>query len=93
MQEAKANADAARADLSASRSAYWPTLNLAASTNWNGSRSTDYNLFNQRQVSLGLRWTLFNGFDRELTITQRSASLDLAEANAADARTRNWIPS
>jgi outer membrane protein len=85
LQEAKANANAARADLSASRAAYWPTLNLAASTNWNGSRSTDYSFFNQRQVSLGLRWTLFNGFDRELTITQRSASLDLAEANAADA--------
>ncbi len=85
VQEAKANAGAARADLNASRSAYWPTLNLSASTSWNGSRSTDYNLFNQHQVSLGLRWTLFNGFDRELTITQRSASLDLAEASAADA--------
>jgi outer membrane protein len=85
VQEAKANSNSARADLSASRAAYWPTLNLAASTNWNGSRNTDYSLFNQRQVSLGLRWTLFNGFDRELAITQRSASLDLAEANAADA--------
>jgi outer membrane protein len=85
-QEAAANASAARADLRASRAAYWPTLNLSASTSWNGSRSTDYNFFNQRQVSLGLRWTLFNGFDRELAIAQRSASLDLAEANAADAQ-------
>ncbi|HEY8256287.1 MAG TPA: TolC family protein [Gemmatimonadales bacterium] len=84
VQQAVANADAARANLRASRAAYWPSLNLAASTNWNGSRTTDYDLFNQRQVSLGLRWTLFNGFDRELTVTQRSASLDLAEATAAD---------
>jgi outer membrane protein len=86
VQEAAANATAARADLRASRAAYWPTLNLSASTAWNGSRSTDYNLFNQRQVSLGLRWTLFNGFDRELAVAQRSAGLDLAEANSADAQ-------
>jgi len=32
-----------------------------------------------------LRWTLFNGFDRELAVTERSASLDLADASAADA--------
>jgi outer membrane protein len=86
IQEAIANAVAARADLRASRSAYWPSLNLSASTAWNGSRSNDYDLLNQRQVNLGLKWTLFNGFSRELTVTQRSASLDLAEANAADAQ-------
>jgi outer membrane protein TolC len=86
VQEAVANADAARADLRASQSAYWPSLNLSASTNWNGSRTTDYDLFNQRQVSLGLRWTLFNGFDRELAVTQRSVALDVAEASAADAK-------
>ncbi len=86
VQEAVANADAARAGLRASRAAYWPSLNLAANTNWNGSRATDYDLFNQRQVSLGLRWTLFNGFDRELAVTQRSVALDVAEATAADAK-------
>jgi outer membrane protein TolC len=86
VQEAVANADAARASLSASRAAYWPSLNLSASTNWNGSRTSDYDLFNQRQVSLGLRWTLFNGFDRELAVTQRSVALDVADANAADAK-------
>ena len=86
IQEAAAHAVAARADLRAARSAYWPSLNLAASTAWNGSRANDYDLLNQRQLSLGLRWTLFNGFARELGVTQQSASLDLAEANAADAR-------
>jgi len=85
VQEATANSEAARANLRASRASYWPSLNLSASTNWNGTRSSDYALFNQRQLSLGLRWTLFNGFDRELTVAQRSASLDVAEASAADA--------
>jgi outer membrane protein TolC len=86
VQEAVANADAARASLRASRAAYWPSLALSASTSWNGSRTTDYDLFNQRQVSLGLRWTLFNGFDRELAVTQRSVALDVAEATSADAK-------
>jgi outer membrane protein len=86
IQSAGANAAAARASVRASRSAYWPSLTLAANTGWNGSRTTDYDLFNQRQLSLSLRWNLFDGFDRELSIVQRDAELDLAEANAADAQ-------
>jgi outer membrane protein len=86
VRSAAASAAAARANVRASRSAYWPTLNLAANTGWNGSRDRDYDLLNQRQLSLSLRWTLFNGFERELTIVQREADLDLAEATAADAQ-------
>jgi outer membrane protein len=83
---AAASAAAARATVRASQSSYWPTLNLAANTGWNGSRSNDYDLQNQRQLSLSLRWTLFNGFERELTIVQTEADLDLAEATASDAQ-------
>ena len=86
VQSAAANAVAARASVRASRSVYWPSLTLAANTGWNGSRATDYDLFNQRQISLSLRWNLFDGFDRELTIVQRDAELDLAEASATDAQ-------
>jgi outer membrane protein len=86
VRSAAASAAAARATVSASRSAYWPTLNLAANTGWNGSRANDYDLQNQRQLSLSLRWTLFNGFDRELNIVQREADLDVAEATASDAQ-------
>jgi outer membrane protein TolC len=86
IQSAGANAAAARSSARASRSAYWPSLTLAANTGWNGSRTTDYDFFNQRQVSLALRWNLFDGFDRELTIVQREAEVDLAEASASDAR-------
>ena len=70
----------------AARSAYWPSLTLAANTGWNASRSQDYTFFNQRQVSLRMSWNLFNGFDRELTIAQREASFDVAQATAADER-------
>jgi outer membrane protein len=86
VRSAAASSAAARANVSASKSAYWPTLNLGANTGWNGSERDDYTLLNQRQVSLSLRWNLFNGFDRELTITQREADLDLAEATASDAQ-------
>jgi outer membrane protein len=86
VRSAAANASAARATVRAARSAYWPSLTLAANTGWNGSRSNDYSLLNQRQLSLSLRWNLFNGFDRELTIVQREADVDLAEATASDAQ-------
>src|SRR3954454_11732264 len=84
VQSAASSATAARASVRASHSAYWPTLALSANTGWSGNRATDYQLLNQRQVSLALRWSLFDRFDRELTITQREADLDVAEATATD---------
>jgi outer membrane protein len=84
IRSASAVAEAARAGLQASRSAYWPSLSLSANTAWNASRSNDYDLFNQRQLSLGLRWNLFDRFDRELAIAQRSATAEVADATAAD---------
>lgn len=86
VQSALSSANAARANVRASRSAYWPTLALSANTGWNGSRANDYNLLNQRQVSLALRWSIFDRFDRELTIAQREADADVAEATASDAK-------
>ena len=86
IERAAAEAAAARAGVRASRSAYWPSLTLSANTAWNASRSNDYDLLNQRQISLGLRWNLFDRFDRELTIAEREASLDVADAEAAEAR-------
>jgi outer membrane protein TolC len=85
VRSAAASAAAARANVSSARSAYWPSLNLSANTSWNGSEQEDYTLLNQRQLSLSLRWNLFNGFDRELTIAQREADEDVAQADASDA--------
>jgi outer membrane protein len=86
IQSATAAADAARAGLKASRAAYWPTLALSANTAWNASRSNDYDLLNQRQLSLGLRWSIFDGFARELAVAERAASLEVADATASDER-------
>jgi outer membrane protein TolC len=86
VQSATAEASAARATVSAARSAYWPTLALSGNTNWSGSQSNDYDFLNQSQLSLGLRWDLFDRFDRELSIAQREADRDVAEATAGDVR-------
>jgi outer membrane protein len=83
---AAANAAAASASARAARAAYWPSLSLSANTGWNGSRANDYDLFNQRQLSLQLSWSLFNGFSRELAITQQDIRQDVAEAEAGNAR-------
>lgn len=86
VQSAAANASAAHASMRASRSSYWPSLTLSANTGWNGSRANDYDLLNQRQVSLALRWNIFDRFDRELAIAEREANLDVAEASASEVR-------
>jgi outer membrane protein len=86
IQNAAATASVARANVRASRSAYWPSLTLGANTGWNASRNNDYAFLNQRQVSLQLSWQLFNRFDRELAIAQREASYDVAQATAEDER-------
>ncbi len=94
VQASLASQDAAVASLRSSRSAYWPTLSLSGSTNWSGNNNNDftgaaipdYKLFNNRQVSLGLSWTLFNRFQREQTIVNRLTTLDVAEATARDTR-------
>jgi outer membrane protein len=86
IQSAVATASVARANVRASRSAYWPSLMLGANTGWNASRNNDYAFLNQRQVSLQMSWTLFNRFDRELTIAQREATYDVAQATAEDER-------
>ena len=86
IQSAVASASVARANVRASRSAYWPSLTLGANTGWNASRTNDYAFLNQRGVSLQLSWQLFNRFDRELAIAQREASYDVAQATAEDER-------
>jgi outer membrane protein len=83
---AEARARAARARVSASKSAYWPSLTLGASTSLNGSSQSSYDLSNTRSFNLGVSWPLFNGFQRERTLVQAHADADYAAAFAADTR-------
>lgn len=88
VRSAAASATAARASLSASKAAYWPSLTLSANSGWNGSQINDYDLLNQRQVSLRLSWNLFNGFGRELAIAQARANAEVGDARASESRRR-----
>jgi outer membrane protein TolC len=87
VQASEASATAARALIGSAKAAYWPTLALSGSANWNGSNNTnDYQLFARRSVSLGVNWPIFNRFVREQTIVNRVSSADAAAATAADTR-------
>lgn len=86
VQSSEASREAARANLSASKSTYWPTLSLNGNYNYNGSNRNDYDLFQNRSMSLQLSWPIFNRFTRERNVTIQESNLDVAEANAADIR-------
>jgi outer membrane protein len=84
---AEANADAAKAQLRAAYSAYSPTLNLSGNYSFSGGGPNfAADLFNSRSLSLGLSWPIFNRFQREQTVATRHSSVDLAEAQAGEAR-------
>lgn len=86
VQAAEAATRSANASLNSSQSAYWPSLNLTGNTNWSAQSDFDYQMVGNRSVGLTLSWPLFDRFQREQTIANRQGSLDIAEANAADAR-------
>ena len=86
VQAAEASARAADASVKAARSQYFPTLALSGSAGWSGNNNSDYRLFANRQLQLGLSWPIFNRFQREQTIVTRLSALDAAEASAQDAR-------
>lgn len=86
VQSAEAGADAAAAQLKAAKSDYWPSLTLSGNYNYSGSNTSDYHLFNSRNVTLRLSWPLFNGFSRERSIAVQASGAETANAQAADAR-------
>ncbi len=86
VQAAEAATDAAAASVKSAKAQYFPTLALSAAAGLNGNNDNNYQLFSNRQLTLGLTWPIFNRFQREQTIETRLANLDNAEANASDTR-------
>jgi outer membrane protein TolC len=84
VQAAQAKRTAAAASLRAAKMGYWPTLTLAASTTWDGSKTNNYQLLNQHQVSLQLTWNLFDRLNRETQITAQRSAYAVATATATD---------
>lgn len=86
VQAAEAALRASQASLSTSKAAYWPTLTLSGNQSLNGTRSNDFNMLNQRSLSLGFSWQLFNRFTREQNITTQQINVDVAQSNMEEAR-------
>ncbi|HWA40571.1 MAG TPA: TolC family protein [Gemmatimonadales bacterium] len=85
VRSSQASADAARAQIGATRAQYFPSLALTGNQSWSGNKNSDYQLFQNRSLSLGLSWTLFNRFARERNLVTSQVAADNAEATAADA--------
>lgn len=86
VQAVEATAAANRAQLAAAKSAYYPTVTANGSLSFNGNNLGNYQLFQQRQLSIGVNWPLFNRFQRESNIMQQTIQIELADATAADTR-------
>lgn len=83
---AEASVEQQRAAVGQARASYMPSLGLTGSSSWGGTDRNDYQLFNNRSLTLGLSWPLFNGFQRELQVAQQRAALETARARADDLR-------
>jgi outer membrane protein len=90
VEQADAQARAARAGVWSARSQYWPRLNVSYANTRSGITDPALpflNTYPERfQWSFGLSWTLFNGFVREQSQVNASVARDNAEARAADTR-------
>jgi outer membrane protein TolC len=84
-----AEARAAAARVTASRSSYWPSFTTSVTGGYSGAewpwaQSPQY--YDNWSVRLGLRWTLFNGFERERALTQATTTRDYTQALTNDER-------
>ncbi|HKP30564.1 MAG TPA: TolC family protein [Gemmatimonadales bacterium] len=70
--------------LSAAKSSYWPQLNLSGNYAYAGNNANSYTLYNNRSITLGLTWPIFNRFQREQQVSQRQTELDTEIARADD---------
>ena len=87
VQQADAQAMAARANVLSARSQYLPTFNVSFSDN--RSDTTFGGAFLHAHVTqwrFGASWTLFNGFAREQNQVSVDVNRDIAAATAADTR-------
>lgn len=84
VQQSLATARAARAEVSAAKANYWPSLSLGASTGVTATQGTNVGAINNTRFSLQLSWNIFDGFTREAQIVTQESNADLADAQALD---------
>ena len=87
--EAAAQARAAAARVTSSRSSYWPTFVTSVSGGYSGAEwpwADAPQYFDNWSLRLGINWTLFNGFQRERAVTEATMSRATAQARESDER-------
>ena len=84
VRQARAEAEAAGAQLAVNRAQYLPTVSASYSNSLSGQGVNS--LDNSWSLRLNLSWPLFNGFTRETAIARSNANRDAALAQAEDAR-------
>jgi outer membrane protein TolC len=83
IRQAEASVKAADAQFKTIYSQYLPRASASYSRSWSGQEWLTVNP--SWSLRLSLSWTIFNGFTRELTRTQRAISLENSRAQAEDA--------
>jgi TolC family type I secretion outer membrane protein len=88
IREAEASVTSSRAQLSASRSAYFPTITASANNNWarNDSSFLEGRFLRTWSLRVAVSYPLFDGFQREATVVSADANARSAEARLRDAR-------
>jgi outer membrane protein len=94
VEQAEAQASAARAQVWSARSQYWPTISVSYSNNRQGTETANgapnFPFFGNYpetfQWRFALNWPILNGFTREQNQVTASVNRDVAEARAADAQ-------
>ncbi len=86
LRSSDASLRAAKAQLGQQKAAYFPTLNVQATTNYNASKLNDYTLEARRQLLVGFTVTPWTNYTRETQIENQSIAVDNAEATLADQR-------
>jgi len=84
VRRTEASVRGAEGSLSSAKSSYWPQLRLSGNYAYAGRRTDS--LYNQRNITLGLSWPLFNRFQREQQVSERQTTLDTEIARAEDAK-------
>ncbi len=86
LRASTANLMAARAQLGQQKAAYFPTLSISTSNNYNASKLNDYTLEARRQLLVGLSIQPWTNFNRETQVENQAIAVDNAEATLADQR-------
>lgn len=84
IQSSEANLEAARQQLRAAKSGYWPTVTAQASSDWTANKSNDYSLEPRRSLLLQMNFSPWSNLQRETQIENASITVDNQVAQVAD---------